>query len=69
MISESGLQNAELINHLQALGFRAFLIGEALMRAADPETALSDLIAAAEERPAVNDEIGTTNDERIQKSE
>jgi indole-3-glycerol phosphate synthase len=50
MISESGLQNAERISHLQALGFRGFLIGEALMRAADPENALRDLIAAVEDR-------------------
>jgi indole-3-glycerol phosphate synthase len=50
MISESGLQNAESISHLQALGFRGFLIGEALMRAADPENALRDLIAAVEDR-------------------
>jgi indole-3-glycerol phosphate synthase len=48
MISESGLQNAESVSHLQALGFRGFLIGEALMRAADPEKALRDLIAAVE---------------------
>jgi indole-3-glycerol phosphate synthase len=50
MISESGLQNAEPISRLQALGFRGFLIGEALMRAADPEKALRDLIAAVENR-------------------
>jgi indole-3-glycerol phosphate synthase len=50
MISESGLQNAESISHLQALGFRGFLIGEALMRAADPEKALRDLITAVEDR-------------------
>jgi indole-3-glycerol phosphate synthase len=50
MISESGLQNAESISHLQALGFRGFLIGEALMRAADPEKALRDLIAGVEDR-------------------
>ena len=48
MISESGLQHAESLRHLQALGFRGFLIGEALMRASDPETALRDLIAEVE---------------------
>ena len=68
-ISESGLHSAESLHHLHALGFDGFLIGETLMRATDPETALRDLIAAAEQRPAVNDEIRTTNDERIQKSE
>ena len=48
MISESGLQGANDLRHLQTLGFHGFLIGEALMRAPDPEAALRDLIAAAE---------------------
>jgi indole-3-glycerol phosphate synthase len=48
MISESGLHDAESLRYLQARGFRGFLIGEALMRAPDPETALCDLIAAVE---------------------
>lgn len=54
MISESGLQSVKDLRHLQALGFRGFLIGEALMRASDPEAALRDLIAGAEycEAPA-----------------
>ena len=39
MISESGLQEPESLRHLQAMGFRGFLIGEALMRASDPEAA------------------------------
>jgi indole-3-glycerol phosphate synthase len=52
MISESGLQSAESLCHLRNLGFRGFLIGEGLMRAGDPETALRDLIAAAEDRSA-----------------
>jgi indole-3-glycerol phosphate synthase len=50
MVSESGLQDPRSLHHLQALGFRGFLIGESLMRAPDPETALRDLVAAAEER-------------------
>jgi indole-3-glycerol phosphate synthase len=50
MISESGLHGAESLRHLRALGFRGFLIGQALMQASDPETALRDLIAAAEDR-------------------
>ena len=50
MISESGLQNSKSLRHLHALGFRGFLIGEALMRASDPEAALRDLIAGAEEK-------------------
>jgi indole-3-glycerol phosphate synthase len=48
MISESGLQNPKSLRHLQALGFRGFLIGEALMRARDPEAALREFITAAE---------------------
>jgi indole-3-glycerol phosphate synthase len=53
MISESGLQGADDLRHLQTLGFCGFLIGEALMRARDPEAALRDLIAAVEDRQAV----------------
>ena len=49
MISESGLQNSESLRHLHSLGFRGFLIGEALMRAPDPEAALRNFIAGAEE--------------------
>jgi indole-3-glycerol phosphate synthase len=50
LISESGLQSAESLRQLRKLGARGFLIGEALMRAPDPETALRDLVAAAEDR-------------------
>jgi len=50
MISESGLRDPEQLRCLRALGFRGFLIGEALMRAGDPETALRNLTAAAEDR-------------------
>ena len=49
MISESGLQDPKSLCHLRALGFRGFLIGEALMRARDPEAALRDLITEAED--------------------
>ena len=49
MISESGLQDPKSLGHLRALGFRGFLIGEALMRAPDPEAALRDFIAGAED--------------------
>jgi indole-3-glycerol phosphate synthase len=48
MISESGLQSTKSLRHLQTLGFRGFLIGEALMCATDPEKALRDLIATFE---------------------
>jgi indole-3-glycerol phosphate synthase len=50
MVSESGLQSAASLRDFHSLGFRGFLIGEALMRAADPETALRNLIAAAEDQ-------------------
>jgi indole-3-glycerol phosphate synthase len=50
MISESGLQSADSLVRLRNLGFRGFLIGEVLMRASDPETALRNLVAAAEGR-------------------
>jgi indole-3-glycerol phosphate synthase len=52
MISESGLQDPKSLRHLQTLGFRGFLIGEALMRATDPEVALRDLITAVSPRTA-----------------
>jgi indole-3-glycerol phosphate synthase len=50
MISESGLHSTDSLLHLHKLGFRGFLIGEALIRAPDPEAALRDLVAAAEDR-------------------
>jgi indole-3-glycerol phosphate synthase len=49
MISESGLQDPKSLRHLRALGFRGFLVGEALMRAPDPEAALRDFIAGAQD--------------------
>jgi indole-3-glycerol phosphate synthase len=50
MVSESGLQSAESLVRLRELGFRAFLIGEVLMRAADPEKSLRNLITAPRDR-------------------
>ena len=50
MISESGLHSTDSLLHLHKLGFRGFLIGEALMRAPDPQAALRNLVAAAEDR-------------------
>jgi indole-3-glycerol phosphate synthase len=47
LLSESGLRDAEQLRHLHALGFHGFLIGEALMRAKNPETALRDLLVNA----------------------
>ncbi|PWT84289.1 MAG: indole-3-glycerol phosphate synthase TrpC [Acidobacteria bacterium] len=50
MVSESGLRDPRSLRHLQALGFRGFLVGEALMRAPDPERVLRNFVAAAEDR-------------------
>jgi indole-3-glycerol phosphate synthase len=40
LISESGIESADDIRRLRSVGYRAFLIGESLMRADDPESAL-----------------------------
>jgi indole-3-glycerol phosphate synthase len=50
IISESGLQSADSLVRLRKLGFRGFLVGEALLRAPDPETAFRNLVAAVEGR-------------------
>ena len=50
LVSESGLQSPDSLLYLRKLGFRAFLVGETLMRAPDPETALRDLVTATEDR-------------------
>jgi indole-3-glycerol phosphate synthase len=44
-VSESGIHNAEHIARLRAAGFDAFLIGERLMKQADPAAALKELLA------------------------
>jgi indole-3-glycerol phosphate synthase len=59
MVSESGLQSAESLVRLHELGFRAFLIGEVLMRAADPAAVLRDLLTAAEDRQSTGVSTGT----------
>ena len=43
LVSESGLKDAADLRRLREQGFSGFLIGESLMRAADPEAALRDL--------------------------
>jgi indole-3-glycerol phosphate synthase len=57
-VSESGLKTAADLARLKALGYRAFLIGERLMSAADPGAALADLLGGA------LDERRTSNVER-----
>jgi indole-3-glycerol phosphate synthase len=51
-VSESGLRSAEDLRKLRAAGFDAFLIGESLMREADPGAALRRLIGPASDRAA-----------------
>jgi indole-3-glycerol phosphate synthase len=52
-VTESGIHTAEHLERLRAVGFDAFLIGESLMRHADPGEALDALLAAAQERSAM----------------
>jgi indole-3-glycerol phosphate synthase len=56
LISESGLQDPKSLCHLRALGFRGFLIGEALMRAPDPEAALRDFVAGSGDQAVTDDD-------------
>jgi len=46
-VAESGIEAAEDIAKLRAAGFDAFLIGESLMRAAEPGEALANLLLRA----------------------
>ena len=46
-VSESGLKSASDLARLSALGYRAFLIGERFMTAADPGGALRQLLEGA----------------------
>ncbi|MCU1266734.1 MAG: trpC [Acidobacteria bacterium] len=48
LISESGLHNSEDLCRLAASGFKGFLIGETLMRAVDPESALRALLSKSQ---------------------
>jgi indole-3-glycerol phosphate synthase len=50
LISESGLRSADDLRHLRSLGYKGFLIGEKLMRAAEPDRALRKLIEEAERK-------------------
>jgi indole-3-glycerol phosphate synthase len=48
VVSESGIQTREQIEELELVGVDAVLIGEALMRAADPEAAVRELTRSEE---------------------
>jgi indole-3-glycerol phosphate synthase len=43
-VTESGISTAEDLSRLRTAGFDAFLIGESLMRQADPGAALATLL-------------------------
>jgi indole-3-glycerol phosphate synthase len=45
-VAESGIRTADDIKRLSEAGYRAFLVGESLMRAASPGEALSRLLSA-----------------------
>ena len=51
LVSESGLHTADDLRRLAACGYKGFLIGESLMRAPQPETALRSLLEKAGELP------------------
>jgi indole-3-glycerol phosphate synthase len=48
LVSESGIHTGGDIRRLKSAGFNAFLVGEHLMRAADPGAALEQLICEAD---------------------
>jgi indole-3-glycerol phosphate synthase len=54
-ISESGLKSAEDLTRLRELGYRAFLIGERLMTAADPGEQLNALLEGCIDTKAAKD--------------
>lgn len=45
-VAESGIHSARDIQTLRAAGYRAFLVGEHLMKSGDPAAALAQLVAA-----------------------
>jgi len=47
-VAESGIATPDELSRLRAAGYDAFLIGESLMRQADPGTALKALLAGVE---------------------
>jgi len=51
LVSESGLTPDE-VHRLRAVGYKGFLVGEALMRASDPVQAVREFIGKAEPLPA-----------------
>jgi indole-3-glycerol phosphate synthase len=58
-VAESGIHTATDIVRFRAAGFKAFLVGESLMKAEEPGEALLKLLAEASQ-PTTNDERPTT---------
>jgi indole-3-glycerol phosphate synthase len=54
-VAESGISTAEDIARLREAGFDAFLIGECLMRQADPGAALAGLLTSASWKPSFHE--------------
>lgn len=48
-VAESGVNSGQQMRKLKVLGYQAFLIGETLMKADDPGTALAQLLSEARE--------------------
>lgn len=48
LVSESGLRNGSDLKRLREAGYKGFLIGESLVASPDPESALREMILAAE---------------------
>jgi indole-3-glycerol phosphate synthase len=46
VVCESGIDSIDAIRRVEKLGVRVFLVGESLMRAADPGVRLSELLNA-----------------------
>jgi indole-3-glycerol phosphate synthase len=70
-VSESGLKTAADLARLRRLGYRAFLIGEALMTAPEPHARLAALLADAEDTQDTKDTKDTKDakDTRVAKFE
>lgn len=60
-VAESGIHTGDDITQLRAAGYQAFLIGESLMKQANPDQALRDLLR----EPTIATKVApTTNDQR-----
>ena len=50
LVAESGLRSGDDLRRLRALGYQGFLIGETLMRSAQPDAALREMIGEVDSR-------------------